>query len=243
MESHGVKGEVRPDAHWQEIRVAHLRHDQFCRCPDRSCPRAPVIVGIPDNTIVGFISDHGDMMGDHWMVYKGSYPFEGCVRIPWLMSLPGGARGLTYQGLVSQIDVMPTILDLCQVPSPNRARLEMPQAHERSAQVSPIRPWPGVSLSPVLRGDSRALRSAVVIHNDDPGLGLKMRTIVDDCLKLTHYPGQAFGELFDLQEDPGELHNLWACPEWQQARTDLLLKLLHEDTLTQPWLPMPYSVA
>ena len=92
--------------------------------------------------------------------------------------------GLTYQGLVSQIDVMPTILDLCQVPSPNRARLEMPQAHERSAQVSPIRPWPGVSLSPVLRGDSRALRSAVVIHNDDPWLGLKMRTDHFDRLKF-----------------------------------------------------------
>ena len=50
-------------------------------------------LGLRDNTIVGFISDHGDMMGDHWMVYKGSYLFEGCVRIPWLMSLPGGAPG------------------------------------------------------------------------------------------------------------------------------------------------------
>ena len=119
----------------------------------------------------------------------------------------------------------------------------MTGASERVAQVGPVTPWPGISLQPILRGDNRPLRSAVVIHNDDAWVGLKMRTIVTDRLKLTCYPGQDFGELFDLVEDPGELHNLWARPEWQQARTALLLRLFHEDTLAQPWLPMPYSVA
>lgn len=243
MESYGVPGGILPDAYWQEMRALTYGMITFV---DEAIGRVLThlsALGLRENTLVGFISDHGDMMGDHWMIYKGSYVFEGCARIPWIMALPHGARGLQYNGVVSQIDLLPTVLDFCRVPSPNRARLELQPARERSAQMAPIPPWPGVSLLPVLWGDTTHVRSAVVIQNDDPWLGLKMRTLVTERFKLTCYPGHNFGELFDLQNDPGELRNLWARPEWQPLKNELLHQLMCEDTQAQPWLPMPYSVA
>lgn len=83
----------------------------------------------------------------------------------------------------------------------------------------------------------------MVVHNDDPYMGLKIRTLVTDRFKLTCYAGQQFGELFDLEGDPGELRNLWDRPEWRQTREDLLCQLLHEDARLSPWQPIPYKPA
>ena len=69
-------------------------------------------LGLAENTIVVFTSDHGDMMGAHRMVSK-SLMYEESVRIPWLMRIPWMQK--TQQiipGPVSHIDMVPTLLEL-----------------------------------------------------------------------------------------------------------------------------------
>lgn len=234
----GTDNGPRPDAHWQEMLALTYGMVSFVDAEVGRVLDALAALGLRENTVVGFTSDHGDMMGDHWMIHKGPYMFEGCVRIPLLVSLPGGAQGMVHDGLVSQLDVMPTLCNMCAGEPPDSARLRDNPFH--LAQFASLDSWPGVSLKPVLAGRNERLRDTVVIQNDDPYLGLAIRTLVTDRLKLTMYPGREFGELFDLFEDPGELWNLWDRPEWRAKRNDLARTLLEEDTRLAPWHTLPY---
>ena len=63
---------------------------------------------VDDNCVVIFLSDHGDILGDHGLFSKGIYAYDGNVRIPMLMRLPG-VKPATYDHLVQAIDVFPTI--------------------------------------------------------------------------------------------------------------------------------------
>lgn len=67
--------------------------------------------GLRDNTIVVFTSDHGDMMGSHKIVAK-CVMYEEAVRVPMIIRLPGQQEGRRIMGPMSQIDVVPTLLDL-----------------------------------------------------------------------------------------------------------------------------------
>ena len=237
----GKENGPRPDAHWQEMLALTYGMVSFVDAEIGRVLAGLDSMGLRENTIVAFISDHGDMMGDHWMIYKGPYMFEGCVRIPFLLSVPDGPRGLSHPGLVCQIDLVPTLLDLCGLETPWANRVtENPFS---LAQFAPLDFWPGESLWPLLQGERDAVRECVVIQNDDPYVGLKIRTLVTDRLKLTAYPGQPFGELFDLAEDPGELHNRWERAEWRPTRDELAARLMHEDSRLSPWYPIPYWTA
>jgi arylsulfatase len=195
-------------------------------------------LGLREDTVICFLSDHGDMMGDHWLINKGPFHFEGLLRAPFLWSWPGRfPQGLVTHGLASFLDFAPTVLDLCGVPIPEG---EVPAAPE--APLAPP-PWPGRSLVPQLRGESDALQHAVLVENDEDYLGLRLRTLVTDQYKLTVYPGQPYGELFDLKEDPGELHNRWSDPAYAEIRTELRLALLDEIIRTDCALPRRLSHA
>ena len=75
-------------------------------------------LGLRENTVVVFTSDHGDMLGDHWMLNKGPFHFDGLLRVPHIWRWPGRFRaGLVSDGLASLLDFVPTILDLAGVPA------------------------------------------------------------------------------------------------------------------------------
>ena len=188
--------------------------------------------GLRENTVVSFMSDHGDMMGDHWLINKGPFHFDGLLKVPFLWSWPGHfPAGVTTNALASHLDFAPTVLDLAGVPVPEGPVPATPEC----PQMPP--PWPGLSLGPVLRGERPALREAVIVENDEDYLGLRLRTLVTERHQLTVYSGQTYGELFDLQEDPGQLHNLWSSPAHRSVRDSLHQWLLHELLLTESPLP------
>jgi len=74
--------------------------------------------GLSDNTIVVFTSDHGDMLGSHRLVAK-CVMYQESVRVPLMIRLPAQTKGQRVMGPVSQVDVVPTLLELMGQPQPD----------------------------------------------------------------------------------------------------------------------------
>jgi len=177
--------------------------------------------GLHDDTIVLFCSDHGDMMGDHWMLRKGPFHFQGLLRTPMVWRWPGELpAGEVVEGLVSALDVAPTLYDLCGVADPTTTPYHLPETLEEPDAL------PGHSLEAALERGADTPRDGLVIENDEDYLGLRVRSYVTDRYTLTVYPGEPYGELFDRAEDPEELHNRWDDPDYAEVKTRLYQEFL-----------------
>lgn len=189
-------------------------------------------LGLLDNTIVVFMADHGNMLGDHWMFNMPPCHMDGTTRVPSIWSWPGKfIEGGVIDSVVSHIDFAPTILDLAGVPIPEGNVPDPPEAEGQ------LEPWPGRSLAPILTGQAASVRDAVLIENDEDYLGERLRTLVTQEWYITVYPGRPYGELFDLVNDPGQLHNLWDDPGYQRVKSELQARLAEELALTDDRLP------
>ena len=102
-------------------------------------------LGLKDNTIVAFSSDHGDMHGSHGH-YKKQWPWDECIRTPFLLRYPAAVKpGSVFEFPISAIDVMPTLLGLAQVEIPDTVQ--------------------GVDLSPYIRGQKGDPPESVLFMN------------------------------------------------------------------------------
>lgn len=191
--------------------------------------------GLEKDTVVMFIADHGEALGDHGMWGKGPFHFDCVIRAPLLIKWPGHFQpGSQYSGVVSYLDFAPTVLEMADVPIPQGF---LPPVIEAPAMPAP---WPGRSLVGLLRGETLDNSSALV-EEDEDYLGFRMRTLVTQRYRLTAYSGKPFGELFDLQEDPHEFRNLWDEPSSKGLRNELRLLLL--DKIMETDNPLPRQVA
>jgi len=174
-----------------------------------------------DDTIIVFTSDHGDMMGDHGLMLKLIMHFEGCLRVPLIISAPGRQPART-SSLAASIDLPHTLLDLCGV------------AEYQGMQ--------GTSLAPILDDPLAHVRDTVFVEDDFPAaetgapLPLKTRTVVT----VTHrYSRDSNGHetLYDLEHDPDELINLAVAnrdPAARVAALDVLCEqMLRADDVTR----------
>lgn len=191
--------------------------------------------GQDKNTIIVFTGDHGDMMGDHGLVWKAFYTFSGCIRIPLIVAAPGMTGGQISDALTAQIDLFPSLLDLCHIPEPGSEWTRAETPFQRGS-VMPLQLRPGMSWRPVLEGGTDRLHPNIVIENDDPTTGLLARAVVTQNHRLTVYPGTGQGELFDLEADPGERHNLWQ--ESPALRAHMTAELLDAYSLHTPAYPV-----
>lgn len=192
--------------------------------------------GLEQETLVLFTADHGEALGDHGMWGKGPYHFDGVIRVPLIVRWPGHTpRGIVHHGVVSLLDLAPTILDLAAVEMPAWPGPALPERPEAPPAPPAL---PGRSLLPRLEADHpRAPISAALVEEDEDYLGLRLRTLVTDRYRLTAYSGQAYGELFDLQEDPSEYENLWDDTGKVGLKQELLVQLLEKTMETD--LPLP----
>ena len=159
------------------------------------------------DTLVIFTSDHGEMLGDHGLLYKGCRFFEGLVHVPLIVAWPGEIKaGLVSSALVESIDLAPTLLEA--------AGLEIPYYVQ------------GRSLLALLRGeaDLQTHKPHVVTEYND-ALGSARRSlpshasmVFDGRYKSVVYHDQGLGELFDLHTDPGEFDNLWLDPHHKDLK-------------------------
>ena len=200
--------------------------------------------GLAENTVVVFLSDHGEELGDHGLMFKGLWPYDGSQRVPLLMHVPGGPEGRVVDDVVSLLDFVPTIYDLAGVPQPDDPRLT--DAYREVTAPLPA-PLPGESLAPVVREGVRPQRRSALIELDDDFQNdleqVSMRTFVRNDYKLASYSptGELF--LFDRRTDPHERNNLAEDPAHAGVVREMLAGLLHELNRTEPRTPRRFSPA
>ena len=168
-----------------------------------------------DDTLIVFTSDHGDFLGDHWLGEK-EFLLEPAVGVPLIVRDPraqaDGTRGTVDERLVETIDALPTFLDALGLP-PADHRLE------------------GRSLIPLLHGTARDWRRYAIAEYDyafqsparerlgQPIDRCRMTMVRSERWKYLAYDGFR-AQLFDLQNDPQELHDLGADPAYASVREE-----------------------
>ena len=187
-------------------------------------------LGLDDNTVVMFTSDHGDLLGDRGLMFKGGLHYPALTRVPFIWRDPVAApAGRTSAALAQTIDIAPTVL----------AR----------AGLAPSNGMQGLSLLPVLAGDTSGVRQRLLIEEEsqrsDFGMDrrLRMRTLRDGQYRLTLYDGQDWGELVDLRQDPLELRNLWNDAAARSLRGALAEQLAREMLAAADTSPYPGAAA
>ena len=196
-------------------------------------------LGLTDNTIVVFTSDHGDMMGAHRMVEKCTM-YEEAVRIPWLMRIPRMQdRPRVIKRRVSQIDMVPTLLELMAAAAPDhlQGKSLVPLIEGRHVAAEPVFiEWsPGQSaVRPLPPGSSLASKEEIERVARD-----QIRTVISPdgwklCLSTVDK-----SQLFNLNEDPGETRNLFDSGRHQQVIDRLTQEIRRwqdevDDTLKLP---------
>jgi len=191
--------------------------------------------GLADNTVVMFVSDHGEQLGEHGMFYKGLYPYDGHSRVPFVVKVPwAGRKGKVVEDVVSMLDIAPTVLDLAGVDQPED-KLMGPWWVERHGRPAPS--LPGEVLTPVVVDGQRPQRgSALVEYDSDVPAAfdiVQMRMLVTNEYKLVYYAPTDEVMLFDRQRDPEEMTNLAGEAEYQPVVMELLKRLLHEICRTE----------
>jgi arylsulfatase A-like enzyme len=167
--------------------------------------------GQRENTIVIFTSDHGEMLGDHGLLWKGCRFYEGLVHVPLILAWPGQWQsGLRSEALVELVDIVPTLLQVCGLDVSQRI-----QGHSLvpilSGAVSPH------TLRPFVRSEYHdALDRPHASHAN---------MIYNGRYKLVAYHGQDVGELYDLAKDPNEYVNLWDHAQARALRCELAQQL------------------
>jgi arylsulfatase A-like enzyme len=186
-------------------------------------------LGLATNTVILFTSDHGDLMGDQQLLLKGPYHFQGLLRVPMLLTVPGKTTGTVSTALASTVDLAQTILQL--------------------AALEPYHGMQGQSLVPLLDNPHATVHEALLIEDDGqrPLKGtnrpIRLRTLLTPEWRLTYYDGFEFGELYKLTDDPCEHHNLWNDPATRTVQTALSERLLRTIIDQQDRSPLPEYLA
>jgi uncharacterized sulfatase len=176
-------------------------------------------LGLADNTVVVFTTDHGHFFGQHGLQYKGGFHYEDLIKLPFLVRYPGHVpAGVQSSAIQSLVDLAPTFLSL--------SGIQVPYA------------MTGLDQSEVWMGTKSAVRDHAVCEFRHEPTTIHQKTYVNERYKITVYYNQTYGEIFDLQEDPGELNNLWDDPAAAGLKTELLLKYAWAELGKEP-LPMP----
>ena len=160
-------------------------------------------LGLAENTIIVFTSDHGYHMGEHGLWQKRSL-FEESARVPLLIVAPGAAKGAVAKAPVGHVDLYPTLAELCGVTAP--ANLQ------------------GQSLVPMLGDPSLPGRGWALTHVTRGGFsGYSLRT---PRWRYTEWDeGRKGRELYDHDADPKELTNLAMHPAHEKIIADLAPQL------------------
>lgn len=176
-------------------------------------------LGLDQDTVVVFTSDHGDFMGDHGLMLKLLLHYQGLIRVPFVWCDPAGPHGDRESGLASSIDISATILARAGVQPYNGIQ-------GRDLFNSP--PPPAI----IVEEDSQRLMTGY----DRPQ---RVRTVVTDRWRMSLREGEGWDELYDLREDPHECRNLFDEPDYASERAEVTEIMLRRMIDLQDRSPLP----
>ena len=175
--------------------------------------------GRRQNTIVVFMSDHGEMLGDHGLALKGCRFYEGLARVPLMISYPGVVEPQVSDELIELVDIAPTLYELLGMDVP-------PFVQGRSAAS-----WIcGGEQSAPHREFARCEHYAATNLADETH-GTMYR---DRRWKLVVYHQKDICELYDLEEDPWEHRDLSEDPAYADIMRDLLRRSFDATVYAHP---------
>ncbi|MFC1671946.1 sulfatase-like hydrolase/transferase [Planctomycetota bacterium] len=160
-------------------------------------------LGLAENTLVIYTTDHGDMCGSHGMMDKHFVMYDDVVRVPLVMRWPGRiASGTACDAFVAHaVDLATTFCEVAGADVPDTFR--------------------GESLVPLMSGEKSNGRDDIFSAYHGNQLGLYTQRMVRDRRWKYIWNATAEDELYDIENDPGELHNAATDP----ARADELVRL------------------
>jgi arylsulfatase A-like enzyme len=181
--------------------------------------------GLADDTLVVYTADHGDWLGDHGLVLKGPMFYEGLLRVGLILRGPGVPAGRVVADAVSTIDLAATFGDYAGVPvaQARHSRSLRPLVEGRDSRDHALTEW--------RLGPQRC------------GVALDLRGVRTRDAKLTFEFGSGSGELYDLRDDPHEMHNLFDDPAACGLRDELMDRLLARPADQRDPLPLPVGPA
>lgn len=147
-------------------------------------------LGLEQNTYILLTSDHGELLYSHpndYLTFDHRSLYDSDLHIPLIVAGPGIPQGKKIEALASNVDTAPTVLDL--------------------AGASALSDAEGHSLTPLIQGKVASINKYLYAGEDDE---IPAREVRDDRYKLIRNLWTGKEQLFDMQADPGELHNVAA---------------------------------
>lgn len=181
--------------------------------------------GLSDSTVQIYTSDHGDHLGDHRLLFKGSEQYDNLTHVPFIWADPKGNKGARADDLAQTHDIGATILE--------------------HAKIEPAAGMQGH----VMRVAGGKVRQTAFIQYDTQrpqeafGIEPRAHTIVHDRYRLTMYRGKCQNELFDLENDPSEMKNLWDSQDHQAVKAKLVEVLAEQEIAAVDRVPFPTAEA
>lgn len=167
-------------------------------------------LGLENDTLIIFTTDHGDLFGQHGLRHKCIFHYEDLLRVPMIVKYNGHIpKGAVNGSLQSLIDLAPTILDYCG--------LAIPQCMQ------------GIDERAVWDGRESAKRTFVINENRHEPHVMHMVSYIENDYKITVHEGRTYGELYDLKNDPEEHNNIWQDSDARNIKAELLYKFLVEE--------------
>ncbi len=160
-------------------------------------------LGLAEDTLVVFTTDHGHFFGQHGLHAKGPFLYEDLIKVPMIARCPGlVAEGVINDSLQSLVDFTPTFMDALGLKIPYHMT--------------------GVSQRESWGSNGIAARDSIICEHHHEHKTVQLRAYVDERYKMVVYLDKSQGELYDLQNDPKELDNLWYNDKYANLRAEVL---------------------
>jgi len=197
---------VWDDLTWEDFAQATACYYANCTMIDEQIGRIMATLdalGMAENTIVVFTSDHGDYMAEHRLLLKGIPAFEGAYRVPMILSGPGIEGNRQVNEIISLLDLVPTLVQLT---------------------TGDDFPGHGRSLLPLLQGSETGWQSEAFAECHGQRFNYTQRTLWRDDYKYI-FNGFAEDELYNLAEDPHERLNLAGEPDERSVLENMAARM------------------
>ena len=172
-----------------------------------------------------YTSDHGDHLGEHRLLFKGAEQYDSLTHVPFIWSDPKGASGVRSSDLAQTHGIGATILEHAGI----EAAIGM--------QGQPMAVAGGGGR------DTAHIQYETQRTQEAFGVRPRVHSILHDRWRLSIYLGPCRNELFDLENDPGEMAFLWDSADHASVRAMLVEILAEMEIAAVDRVPLPTSEA